>query len=238
MTAWELLKANRCEEAIPLFTAELAERPSTGVHNNRGTAYLLLGDFARALADFEAAERVSEQTSGSPGDGAKCGVAHWMAGEYQQAATVWERGAQAMLEGRIVHTDAAGGVSIANLLWFAATRLQDAARRALATKVLRKRLRTKQSQAWPGPVSRFLLGQIGEAEMRAAITSTPILRERELCTAEFFVGVAALESNVPFYHESMQRAVEMGSVSKIEVEYYLALHEVGRGKRTDAASPA
>ena len=39
----------------------------------------------------------------------------------------------------------------------------------------------------------FLLGLLDESQLRERISDVPILRERELCQAEFYVGVAALQ---------------------------------------------
>jgi hypothetical protein len=153
------------------------------------------------------------------------GVALWMAGEHQQAASAWARGTEATLASTVRYADAAGGVGIGNLLWFAAVRLHDSAHRSLATKLLRKKLRTKQSKAWPGPISRFLLGAIDESQLRGAVSRVPILRERESCQAEFYIGASAFDSNREFYYATMRASAAFGSVAKLGAEYYLAAYE-------------
>ncbi len=216
---WNLVKTGRFQEAVEEFTAELAAKPSRASHNNRGLAHLHLGNYDDALADFQAAD--------SEGEGSLVGVALWMAGRFREAAEVWARGAQAMFEGRIRSTDAAGGVSIGNLLWFASVRLHDAELQKSAHKLLRKRLRTKQSHAWPGHISRYLLGMITEADVRAAVSTTPLLRERQLCKATFYIGVQSLSAgNTDCYFMDMKLTTALGDVSRLEEEYYLALYEM------------
>jgi hypothetical protein len=235
MDAWELIKADRFRDAVDLLTAQLAERPATPLFNNRGMAHLHLGEFEQALSDFRAADETSAQTSGGECDGAMAGVALWVAGEHQHAASTWARGTEAMVAGVVRYTDAAGGVSIGNLLWFASVRLHDSANRSLATKLLRKKLRAKQSQAWPGPISRFLLGAIDESQLRGAVSHVPILRERESCEAEFYIGLSAFDSDPECYYASMRASAAFGSVARLGAEYYLAAYEASLERQSIVA---
>ena len=231
MSAWKLIMAGRFEEAVDLLSREIAGQPSTALHNNRGMALLHLGEFQQALSDFRAAEEFSIRQVGGERDGDLCGVALWMAGQHQEAAAVWTRGTELTLEGAVTYVDRAGGVTIGNLLWFASVRLHDPARRELATQLLR----TKQSRVWPGTISSFLLGEMNESTLRAATSQTPFLRERELCQAAFYIGVSVFDSDRPRYYGSMQRAAELGAVSKLEAEYYLAMYESSQEGRSSAA---
>lgn len=235
MDAWDLIKADRFRDAVDLLTAQLSDRPSTPLFNNRGMAHLHLGEFEQALSDFRAADEISVRILGGARDRAMAGVALWMAGEHQHAASTWARGTEAMLAGDVSYTDAAGGVSIGNLLWFASVRLHDPAHRSLATKLLRKKLRAKQSQAWPGAISRFLLGAIDESQLRDAVSHVPILRERESCEAEFYIGVSALHSDPECYYGSMRVSAALGSVAKLGAEYYLAMYEASFERQSSVA---
>jgi lipoprotein NlpI len=226
MSAWEQLKSGQYAEAVSNFSEEIRISPSTPVFNNRGMAYLHLGDYAAALADFRSANALSSSASDTVCDGNMCGVALWMAGRAEEAVATWLAGVEASLAGTVRYGDAAGGVTIGNLLLFAGVRLDDKNAVALATRFLRKRLRTKQSAAWPGPVSRYLLGIVSESDMLAAVSDVPILRERELCQARFYVGVHAFSlGERAAYSEAMHEACDLGRVAKLEAEYYLALHE-------------
>ena len=62
--------------------------------------------------------------------------------------------------------------------------------------------------------------------MLATVSDVPILRERQMCQARFYVGVHAFSvGDKATYSEAMHQACDLGRVAKIEAEYYLALHE-------------
>ena len=180
---WTLVIEERYADAVAAFTEELRARHSAFALNNRGMAYLHLGEFGAALADFDAAVEQhrlesSRLVSGKPGaDRDLSGVAYWLANRFQEALETWAADVEARLAGEARYGDAAGGVTPGNLLLFAAVRLENGDAQALAIRHLKKRLRTKQSGAWPGAVSRYLLGKLPEAEMLLAVSPTPILHE-------------------------------------------------------------
>jgi lipoprotein NlpI len=226
MSTWELLKNEQYSEAAAAFSDEIRTSPSTSAYNNRGMAHLHLGDFDAALADFRSADTISSASLHTVCDGEMCGVASWMAGREREAVETWSAGVQASLAGTVRYGDAAGGVTIGNLLLFGGVRLDDENAVVLATRLLRKRLRTKQSTAWPGPASRYLLGLVSEPEMLAAVSDVPILRERQMCQARFYVGVRALSvGDKAIYLDAMHEAWQFGRVAKLGAEYYLAHYE-------------
>lgn len=226
MSAWDQLKNGKYSDAVVGFSEEIQSSPSEGAYNNRGMAHLHLGNYDKALADFQQADLLSSATLNTVCDGAMSGVALWMGGREQEAMATWLTGVGASLAGKVRYGDAAGGVTIGNLLFFAGVRLASKDAVTSATRLLRKRLRTKQSTAWPGPVSRYLLGIVSESDMLAVVSSVPILRERHLCQAHFYLGVHALSvGDQVTYFEAMQKAYKFGKVAKLEAEYYLALHE-------------
>jgi hypothetical protein len=235
MSAWEQLKSGLYSEAVTGFSEELRNSPSTPTFNNRGMAYLHLGDYDAAMADFRSADALSSAALHTVCDGDMCGVALWMAGREGEAVATWLAGVEAALAGTVRYGDAAGGVTIGNLLLFAGVRLDDKYAIASATRLLRKRFRTKQSAAWPGPVSRYLLDLVSESDMLAAVSHVPILRERQLCQARFYVGVHAFSvGDRAAYFQTMREAYEIGRVAKLGAEYYLALHEQRIHKSTAA----
>lgn len=231
MNAWDLVKNERYQEAVSLLSEQARSKPSTSVLNNRGMAYLHLGNFDAAFADFRTADQISSTALRTECNGAFCGVALWMAGREEEAIVTWRSGVEASLAGAVGYGDAAGGVTIGNLLMFGAAARDDEEANRLAMKLLKKRLRTKQSTAWPGPVSRYLLGSLSENDMHAAVSAVPILKERESCQAQFYVGVHALLTNdLSRFAAAMQQAFELGRVAKLGAEYYLALYERKRNR--------
>ena len=81
MDAWQLVIEERFQEAVDLLTAHLSARPATYLYNNRGMAYLHLGEFKQAYSDFCAADKISRKEGDGESDGAMSGVALWMSGE-------------------------------------------------------------------------------------------------------------------------------------------------------------
>jgi tetratricopeptide (TPR) repeat protein len=226
MSAWDQLVNEKYSDAVAAFSEEIQNAQSEGAYNNRGMAYLHLGDYDEALADFREADSLSQAALNTVSDGAMIGVALWMAGREQEAMATWLTGVGASLAGTVRYGDAAGGVTIGNLLFFAGLRLANKDAVTSATRLLRKRLRTKQSIAWPGPVSRYLLGIVSESDMLAGVSNVPILRERHLCQAHFYIGVHAFsDGDQVSYFEAMHKAYNFGRVAKLGAEYYLALHE-------------
>ncbi len=235
MSAWDLFESKRFADAISAFSKDLKDSPSTFAFNNRGMAYLHLGEYDSALNDFHSADALSSAALKTECDGAMCGVALWMAKREREAIRTWSDGVNASIAGKVRYGDAAGGVTIGNLLMFGGVRLDDEAARTLATRYLRKRLRTKQSSAWPGSASRYLLGKVTEGEMLVAAASVPILHERQNCQAHFYIGVRKLSTrDEAGYFIAMQKAFELGSLAKLGAEYYLALHESRQHRREDA----
>jgi len=223
---WNLIASGHYEQAVRAFTSRLRRDKSLGNYRNRAVAYLNLGDYDKALADLRAADTMQV----TPGDSClqSIGVAQWLAGRESEAASTWRDLVRAFEQRKIHYTDAAGGVKSPCLLWFAAVRLgQDelleAARRLLNEKVSPRNGRIEN---WPGPIAKFLLGQITEAQLRSEVEpQIPVLHERELCQAEFYIGVRRLQLGD---HAGAKRAFRTAArlaAAKVENEYYLALHE-------------
>jgi len=234
MDPWELIKEGHYAEAVNAYSKLLRRKKSAPNHANRGIAYLNLGDYDKALADFHAADKCFCRTS----DGylQSVGVAHWLAGRESEAVATWQDLVLAIEHRKIEYTDGAGGVSAACLLWFAGVRLgQDnlieVARRLLTNKATRKSGQNWRIENWPGPIAQFLLDRLSEPELRERITDVPIARERELCAAEFYVGVRALHAGDEAEAERALGKAAAMHTAKIEHEYYLARHEtkVARG---------
>jgi lipoprotein NlpI len=226
MDPWELIAEGRYREAATAYTAELRRGKSAPNYWNRGVAYLNLGQYDRAIADFKTANETDEDTSDAYLQ--SVGTVHWLAGRESDAARVWLDLVLAMERGKIQYTDAAGGVESACLLWFAAIRLEEDELLRQARRLLSKKARNKSSASWPGPVAEFLLGRVDDGELRQRVASVPILRERELCQAEFYIGVRALEVGDSAAAKKAFGAAARLHPAKLEHEYYLATHEFNR----------
>ena len=215
--------------AIAAYNVQAIERPRAPVFMNRGIAYLNLGLFEQALADFQSA---SDANSDLPfrSDGVLCwkGVVWWLDGNRVRAMDLWREAVDGILSGAITMTDAAGGVTAAGMLWFGAS--EGSKELKISTKLLRKRVK---KAIWPGPVAAYLVGPLGEAELFAAAQSeTTNLAARQLCQAYFYAGAKAkregrTDSALAFF----VAAASQGRSSLVECESYLARAEATGGHR-------
>jgi tetratricopeptide (TPR) repeat protein len=231
MDPWTLIEDGHYAEAVDAFTKRLRRDKCGPNYCNRAIAYLNLREFDKALADFQAANDCFEYTS----DGylQSVGVAHWLAGRESEAVAAWQDLVLAIERGKIQYTDGAGGVESACLLWFAAVCLGQATLLKLARRVLKAKVKTKLGRNWsidnwPGPIAMFLLGELDEKELRDRIIAVPIARARELCQAEFYIGVRALQlGDTLAARRAFRRAAKLDA-AKIENELYLAKRESNR----------
>jgi tetratricopeptide (TPR) repeat protein len=226
--AWGHVESGDYQQAVLSFTSRLRRDKSTANYCNRGIAYLGLSEYDEAIADFRAAD--GAHPSSSDGCLQFVGMAQWRAGRESAAASTWHDLVIAFEQGKIHYTDAAGGVESPSLLWFAGVRLGQPRLLRVSRRMLRTltHARNGRIENWPGPVARFLLGRIGEARLRSLVTDTPILRERELCQAEFYIGVRRLQRGDRDGARDAFRAAARMTNAKLENEYYLAVNESKR----------
>lgn len=233
MDPWHLHATGRYTEAVEGYTRRLRREQSARNYAGRAEAYFKLKDYDRALADFHAANAAAPYTCTHYFE--RIGVVNWMARRQNTAAAVWLDLALAMERGKIQYADGAGGVEPGCLLWFAAvslgrTELLTPARSLLQKKVDARHGRNWRIENWPGPVAMFLLGLRNESQLRERIIETPIAHERELCKAEFYVGVKALQSGDVLRAKKAFRKAAALKDARIENEYDLAQRE---GRRRD-----
>lgn len=227
MNAHELLMAGDYRAAVDACSKSLAKQPDMIAYNERAAAYLHLNDYDRALADYAVAGYLdcADSTVGDYGYKHVAAVL-WLKRAYTVAAALWSHTVGQMLKGRFTHSDMAGGVQCGCLLWFAGAGLSKAELREAAEELLVRKLKKRNNSLWPAPVAAFLCGQITEDELRGTVTSTPILRERQACQAEFYVGAHALSLGNGERALAAFRAASRLTKGSIEIEYFLAGHEI------------
>lgn len=219
-----LILAGDFAAAIRAYDASAKDDPSASTYLNRGLAYLNLGELDRALADFQAAEDRDRGQRFRHDDAARWrGVVGWLKHDRAEALRVWHNAVKGILDGDINMSDAAGGVSVAALVWFAATEESQEQKNAL--KLLRKRI---NRVVWPGPIAPFLLGKLRDTDLLAAAESkTADLAARQQCQGHFFVGARAKrEGRLEVSLRHFQVAAAQGRSAILECESYLARAEV------------
>lgn len=225
MDPWQLIKDGRYSEAVDAYTQQLAEARTVSSFRNRAIAYLNLDQLDHAMADYESAERIDQ--SRSDGNLKSIGVVHWLAGREADAVRAWAKAVRLLERNEIQYTDGAGGVQSPCLLWFAGGRLKDVTLQDSAISMLRTLLKGRRANNWPGPIGRLLLKQADAETLRSSVSSVPVLRERELCQAEFYISVQTLDDGRQLYIDGLRRAIGQ-SVALLENEFYLARFELRR----------
>jgi hypothetical protein len=215
MTVWDLIKAGQYEEACRMADQEFRETPTPFPLSNKVRALLRLGRHR------EAAELCDEIIRISPfvvdGYFIFRGVSDWVGGRQEAAITAWQSGSDPQ------YTDAAGGVGIPLLLFFASIKRSDRPLRRSAESALRKVCKRRAICNWPGPIARFVLGKLDETELLSAMTDEPILRARQSCKAEFYIGVLRMANHdQDGYAEYLARSCSHDPVSMLEAEFFLA----------------
>jgi hypothetical protein len=227
------------ELARRAMTAEMAKSGvAAPLLSNRGICSLALGEVDVALRDFQ---RACEVRPGASADAIMVGVANWWAGCYERAVEAWE----SALTSKWV--DAAGGVEAPAFLLFAARRRKGIFPEERSLALLRDRWEPRLSKIWPGPIAGFLLGEMDLDTFLVRQTFIdPILEERRLCKAHFWVATSLLSQarsdRSDRYGDHLRSSAKPSqqNVACIEDEFWLAraeLESLGRAE-VPSSSPA
>lgn len=217
VSTWDLIKSGNFEEACKIADGEAS---TTGELALRNKVFALL-HLKRTREAITLCEELIKRVNGaSDSDFIKLGVAHWLTNNRDQAVESWQRGLDTK------YTDAAGGIRVPLLLYYASVRISDEKLRKDSAKRLGKLSKGKSTCNWPGPLGSFLLDVCTESSLFATVTKNPVLRERQLCQAHFYVGVKCSGADeTDRYRENMRLACSRDPVSYLEAEYYLSKAE-------------
>lgn len=242
---WDLVKSKQYSAAVNEYSRLIEDAPTQKPPLfNRGTAYLLLGEYNAALGDFQRIISLGDWDTRGDSEYIHAGICCWYLDRPGQAVEYWKGGLGAP------YTDSAGGVQLPALLLYAGTRLQDSILEQTAIKLLNEHWKKHTSGAghgevdtlpsdswvrlgqffWPGPIVPFLLGHVDSTRLlkSAQDPSSDILRTRQQCAADFYLGLRALrQDNWPEFQTRMQSCAS-STHGELEHEYYLARWEVAR----------
>jgi tetratricopeptide (TPR) repeat protein len=219
----ELLESGDYQSALDSARREIAEG-NTFEMGCLAFAHLSLGNYEDSRKIFDEFVEIPPRNTGSY---AACGVARWLLARYSEAVNVWLSGLDCQ------YADAAGGMELPLLLYFAAACQQRVYRIDDATRLLREKTASPRSKNWPGPVGQYLVGQIGEEQLRsmAAHPNALIGRPQEAQT-EFYLGAyQALLGNRNAAEEHMRRCASMPKCTTV-LERYVAMQELTRSRST------
>ncbi len=223
---WRLIEQGQFELAYQMMTREMNENPDRVNRHiyNRGLCLLLMDRRPEALADFQTLQKIHPDVSGGY---IASGIAFWSLNQKMNAVESWKRGIDAR------YTDAAGGVEVPALLFFAASRLGDSTLEKETRAILRKRWKRKSVsfsspsiKNWPGPIAGFLLEKLDEKAFleEAKKKKDPVLEKRRLTQVHFWIGLSYYrQGNIDRYQYYLLKSL---SGHTLEPEYYLAKYEL------------
>jgi tetratricopeptide (TPR) repeat protein len=223
--AWELLQAEKEKTALKLLKEAAKMDPTLPTLSGAGTAFLWAGAYHDAKALFD------EMVNSSPEVEAGyewSGVASWLLADPTEAVRVWKNGLSAR------YRDAAGGVDIPLLLYFASVRRPDVANVAEIKHLLAERLKSSWARNWPAPLGKFVLGKITEAKLRqeALDPDDDFAQREQTARVSFYVGVVALERGDKNAYEEGLRTCKDVPDNEDVCEFHLARWETERNKRS------
>lgn len=201
------------ELALADFDSVIARDPHyASAYNNRGNVHRALGDYDAAFADYIEALEID---SGFAEAWRNLGIAKFFAQDFEAAVDA--------LNQVLTGSDADHGVDPALWRALAELRLGEDPKPALG-----RALAERDLTAWPGPLVRYLLGEIGEAALLAASADGNPQRQREKRVgAHFLLGQDALARGA---HEDARRHFEAAVATDAQsyVEYLAAGVELSR----------
>jgi hypothetical protein len=248
LSPWDVLHRGQYDDAIQLFSQdyEQSQNLDLSLLRGRGMAYLAANAPRQALTDLEEVTSRTDDRFAADSDYAYLGICHWYLAHPDAAVEQWRAGLTAP------YADAAGGVLLPTLLFYAGIRLGDQKLHKEAHRLLRahwqrfvRRVKRRKDAAlitprnfadaelwnWPGAIIPFLLGQEDPAWLlnQARKTTVEILAMRQECQAQFAIAVQALQNGDRALFVSSMDACARNPEGSIESEYYLARWEMLEG---------
>ncbi|MGY4538407.1 hypothetical protein ACVW0P_002827 [Mucilaginibacter sp. UYNi724] len=219
LSVWSLIEQNKFEDACELADKEYAETGDLLTLRNKVYALFHLHKYIDAIS---LSDKLIEYRQGdSETDFHFSGIGNWIIGNERQAVADWEQSKKSL------YKDAAGGVGTQVFLYFAGIKLGEEKLRFTAIKSIKNILKAKRAINWPGPIGHYLVSDINENELFSYVSDIPILKERQLCQANFVIAIKLLEGKDNHgYYRKLKDAVAYGTSAYVEKLYYLAKAEL------------
>jgi hypothetical protein len=215
---WGLIQNGDFEQALRKADFEYAVTRDEFPLRNKVYALFHLKKFEEAVLLNE--QLIEIRKGESQHDFIFCGIANWILGRKSEAVLIWQRSEQC------IYKDAAGGMDLEIILYFAAIKIGDDGLKKRAIKGIKRLLKSKRSTNWPGPLGHYILGDLEEDKLLSYVSSIPILKERQLCQAHFAIATKKLEKGeLEGYQRSLVDCISYGPSSYLEQLFYLAKHD-------------
>ena len=147
------------------------------------------------------------------------GVARWCLDDFKESRRQWSDGITAKYQ------DAAGlGIAMPLLLFTGSILKAGFFDRSEAIDALVERSKDRRIKRWPGPIGNFLLGNIGEADVLAAMESKREieLRDRRWQFKFYRALLSAKDGNLLVFKEEMRKLVDTSQPEWKDDDFFLA----------------
>lgn len=239
--AQQLFKSYRFDEAVAAYEQKLSSGLGDRWANTGGLARALMaaGSYAEAipvLAEVGAHEKA--QVPGALGRDIELSVSEWLTGNRERGMTIMRALVLGTRDGTITYaTDLVGGLGPGLLLHYMAVTLDSAEERQLSTAYIKKLAKSAKAKHWPGPVGKFLVGEmrldealmlgVGVSDLAEAkkFATTDLLKRRRLTNVLFNVAVSCRVSGDESNCQDWMRVCAALQNPLIEYEWHLARAE-------------
>jgi tetratricopeptide (TPR) repeat protein len=219
-SCWELIEQKKFEEACIKADEEYLKGKSLLPLRNKVIALMNLKRYEEVITSCQ---KIIELTNGNTdSEFIYLGMAKWVLNDIESAIDYWRKGLNAY------YTDAAGGIIIPALLYFASVKLKDKTVKKEASRLLKKRWKSRFSVNWPGAVAGFLLNELDDRKFIESVSSEPTLQRRQLCQANFYVALKYLEQGEVEKYINHLTQCTLSEYGYLEDEYYLAIGELDK----------
>lgn len=185
-----------------MLRKEYEQEPGASEIMELGVALLWTQRYLEAWQHFrEAVEAYPRSISSFYG---MAGTAKWCVNDLNAAVEQWHEGLNAK------YADAGGaGVTCAMLLYVASIVAPKVFSKPEAMGLLSKKSKDPRSRHWPGPLAKFVPGQMTENVLRAQSLGQASQRESNSWLIDFYLGIEELDhGKVAQYRRSMLKTVE------------------------------
>lgn len=200
---WDLLRDGKQGTAFDRLLAIYAHKASTSNAMTLGVAYLWERQYEDAARHFEKAMQAYPLHSSVIY--ASAGVARWCLNEPTLAIRHWRAGMECR------YADAAGGVKLPMLLFFASAMDSSLISTSEAEGLLRSRIGNARIQSWPAPLGRYALKMIDEETvLRSAVHDNTHEMASRQSTVRFYKGVGSYScGDYVTYRNAMQHVASV-----------------------------
>lgn len=214
LSCWDLIENGDYYEAIKAADDEYLETSSTLSLRNKIFALLITERFDDVIATCD--YLINKELGESESDFKFKGIALWNQNKRQEAIDTWKSGINSK------YTDAAGGVEVSLLLYFAAVKTNNTLLKTEAVKNLKEKFRSGKSKNWPGPLGAFILKNIDEKTLLTYISVQPSIRAKQLCQTNFYLAVRNLENgDIDRAKQLIKDVLQLGKSAMQKPEFYL-----------------